>query len=141
MATLSIYGCRGVSLPQGSFRVYPLPDDPNIELPTRVLRNLPPSSPEECIVRVYLIKAVDLQPNDPSGLVSLVFVYSPLVYLYIQHYWYVVMVGLGNCHPLNFWFHIWQFYPKQCSTHFNISTTISGLHEEGRRWWLKHWSC
>ncbi len=54
---------------QGSFRVYPLPGDPNAPVPPRHLDNLPPSTPEECIVRVYIVKAMDLQPNDPSGLV------------------------------------------------------------------------
>ena len=58
-------------LSQGLFRVYPLPGDPNQPMPPRVLNNLPPSAPEECIVRVYIIKALDLQPNDPSGLVIL----------------------------------------------------------------------
>ena len=54
---------------QGSFRVYPLPGDPNAPMPPRILDNLPPSTPEECIVRVYIVRAMDLQPNDPSGLV------------------------------------------------------------------------
>ncbi|XP_070210966.1 myoferlin-like isoform X3 [Littorina saxatilis] len=53
---------------KGTFRVYPLPPDPNEPLPTRMLCNLPPSTPEECLVRIYVIKATDLQPNDPSGL-------------------------------------------------------------------------
>ena len=54
---------------QGTFKVYPLPDDPSLPVPSHILTNLPPSAPEECIVRVYIVKAVDLQPNDPSGLV------------------------------------------------------------------------
>ncbi|XP_064602895.1 myoferlin-like isoform X2 [Liolophura sinensis] len=53
---------------KGSFRVYPLPQDPNDPLPRKILDNLPPSAPEECVVRLYVIKATDLQPNDPSGL-------------------------------------------------------------------------
>ncbi|XP_059157039.1 myoferlin-like isoform X3 [Physella acuta] len=53
---------------KGSFRVYPLPQDPAEQLPPRIFQSLPPSDPEECIVRVYVIKAVDLQPNDPNGL-------------------------------------------------------------------------
>ncbi|KAK2145131.1 hypothetical protein LSH36_700g01069 [Paralvinella palmiformis] len=53
---------------KGLFRVYPLPGDPNVPMPPRKLKNLPPSTPEECIIRIYIIKALDLQPNDPSGL-------------------------------------------------------------------------
>ncbi|XP_076460960.1 myoferlin-like isoform X2 [Babylonia areolata] len=53
---------------KGTFRVYPLPPDPNEPLPPRTLSDLPNSTPEECMVRVYVVKATDLQPNDPSGL-------------------------------------------------------------------------
>ncbi|XP_073239418.1 myoferlin-like [Porites lutea] len=53
---------------KGSFHVYPLPSDPNLPLPPRILRNLPPSEPVECLVRVYIIRAIDLQPMDPNGL-------------------------------------------------------------------------
>ena len=55
---------------QGLFRIYPLPPDPNEPLPMKVFDNLPTSAPQECLVRVYIIKAIDLQPNDSSGLVS-----------------------------------------------------------------------
>ena len=41
---------------QGSFHVYPLPSDPNLPFPPRILKNLPPSEPVECLVRVYIIK-------------------------------------------------------------------------------------
>ncbi len=57
-------------LAQGTFKVYPLPGDPNAPMPLRALSNLPPSAPEDCVVRVYIVRAMDLQPNDPSGLVS-----------------------------------------------------------------------
>lgn len=53
---------------KGAFHVYPLPGNPNLPLPPRILRNLPPSEPVECLVRVYVIKAIDLQPMDPNGL-------------------------------------------------------------------------
>ncbi|BFY97443.1 hypothetical protein BsWGS_00482 [Bradybaena similaris] len=53
---------------KGSFRVYPLPPDPNEPLPPRVFQILPASDPEECLVRVYVIQATDLQPSDPNGL-------------------------------------------------------------------------
>ncbi|EDO26047.1 predicted protein [Nematostella vectensis] len=53
---------------QGTFRVYPLPSDPSMPLPPRHLRNLPPSEPVDCIIRVYVIRALDLQPQDSNGL-------------------------------------------------------------------------
>lgn len=56
---------------KGTFRVYNLPEDPNAPMPLKYLENeVPDSAPVECIVRVYVIKAIDLQPSDPSGLVS-----------------------------------------------------------------------
>ncbi|XP_065924822.1 myoferlin isoform X7 [Magallana gigas] len=53
---------------KGGFKVYPLPPDPNDEMPSKVFTNLPSSTPEECIVRVYVICGIDFQPNDTSGL-------------------------------------------------------------------------
>lgn len=53
---------------KGSFHIYPLPSDPTVPLPPRILTNLPPSDPVECLVRVYVIRAIDLQPMDPNGL-------------------------------------------------------------------------
>ncbi|XP_052821675.1 myoferlin isoform X1 [Octopus bimaculoides] len=51
-----------------SFKVYPLPADPSEPMPDKVIQGLPPSDPHMCIVRVYVVKGIDLQPNDPSGL-------------------------------------------------------------------------
>ena len=42
--------------PQGSFRVYPLPSDPNTPAPPKILKNLPPSAPVECLIRLYVIR-------------------------------------------------------------------------------------
>ncbi|XP_067936252.1 myoferlin-like isoform X2 [Watersipora subatra] len=53
---------------KGTFKVYELPEDPNEPLPPRHLDRLPSPAPEECVVRVYLIQAYDLQPADPNGL-------------------------------------------------------------------------
>ncbi|XP_046851260.1 myoferlin-like isoform X2 [Xenia sp. Carnegie-2017] len=53
---------------KGTFRVYPLPADPNEELPPKAIRNLPPSEPVDCLIRAYIIRAIDLPPQDNSGL-------------------------------------------------------------------------
>ncbi|TGZ59558.1 hypothetical protein CRM22_009034 [Opisthorchis felineus] len=54
---------------KGTFRIYALPEDPKADLPVRYFKDLMVTpKPEECIVRVYIVKATDLQPNDPSGL-------------------------------------------------------------------------
>lgn len=55
---------------KGAFKVYELPEDPNEELPPRHMDRLPSPAPEECVVRVYLVQAYDLQPADPNGMVS-----------------------------------------------------------------------
>ena len=52
---------------KGLFKVYPLPEDPNDPSPHRIMENLPSSSLEECLIRVYIIRAVDLQPTDSNG--------------------------------------------------------------------------
>ncbi|KAJ3607327.1 hypothetical protein NHX12_024379 [Muraenolepis orangiensis] len=52
---------------KGSFRVYPLSDDPGVMAPPRQFRELPDSGPQECLVRVYILRALDLQPKDNNG--------------------------------------------------------------------------
>uniref|UniRef100_H3C6P9 Myoferlin n=1 Tax=Tetraodon nigroviridis TaxID=99883 RepID=H3C6P9_TETNG len=52
---------------KGSFKVYPLSDDPSVAAPPRQFRELPDSGPQECLVRVYVIQATDLQPKDNNG--------------------------------------------------------------------------
>ncbi|KAJ7336523.1 hypothetical protein OS493_011733 [Desmophyllum pertusum] len=53
---------------KGTFRVYPMPEDERASpLPESVFTYLPPSKPVECIVRLYVIKALELQPRDDSG--------------------------------------------------------------------------
>lgn len=56
---------------QGSFKIYALPDDPTIPAPPRQFRELPDSGPQECIVRIYIVRALQLQPQDNNGLVRL----------------------------------------------------------------------
>ncbi|KAM4704437.1 myoferlin isoform 1-T1 [Rhinophrynus dorsalis] len=53
---------------KGSFRIYPLSDDPNIQPPPRQFLELPDSGAQECIVRIYIVKGTDLQPKDNNGL-------------------------------------------------------------------------
>uniref|UniRef100_A0A3B3ZKA4 C2 domain-containing protein n=1 Tax=Periophthalmus magnuspinnatus TaxID=409849 RepID=A0A3B3ZKA4_9GOBI len=52
---------------KGSFKVYPLSDDPGVALPPRQFRELPDSGPQECLVRIYIVRAIDLQPKDNNG--------------------------------------------------------------------------
>ncbi|XP_015201883.2 myoferlin isoform X1 [Lepisosteus oculatus] len=53
---------------KGSFRVYPLSDDPGVPAPPRQFRELPDSGPQECLVRIYIIRGIDLQPKDNNGM-------------------------------------------------------------------------
>lgn len=57
--------------PQGLFCIYPFPEDPNVPKPPRQLRFQPDKEdfPQECLVRVYIIRAINLQPQDFNGLV------------------------------------------------------------------------
>ncbi|PIO29027.1 hypothetical protein AB205_0008540 [Aquarana catesbeiana] len=53
---------------KGSLRIYPLSDDPGVPCPPRQFRELPDSGTQECIVRIYIIRGIDLQPKDSNGL-------------------------------------------------------------------------
>ena len=55
---------------QGSFKIYPLSDDPGVPAPPRQFRELPESGPQECLVRIYVVRCIDLQPKDTNGMVS-----------------------------------------------------------------------
>ncbi|XP_024000837.2 myoferlin-like, partial [Salvelinus sp. IW2-2015] len=52
----------------GSFRVYPLSDDPGVPAPPRQFRELPESGLQECLVRIYVVRCMDLQPKDNNGM-------------------------------------------------------------------------
>uniref|UniRef100_A0A8C0QUP2 Myoferlin n=1 Tax=Canis lupus dingo TaxID=286419 RepID=A0A8C0QUP2_CANLU len=53
---------------KGSFRIYSLPDDPSVPAPPRQFRELPDSVPQECTVRIYIVRGLELQPQDNNGL-------------------------------------------------------------------------
>ncbi|XP_023571965.1 myoferlin isoform X2 [Octodon degus] len=53
---------------KGSFRIYPLSDDPSMPAPPRQFRELPDSVPQECTVRIYIVRGLELQPQDNNGL-------------------------------------------------------------------------
>uniref|UniRef100_A0A4W6E422 Myoferlin n=1 Tax=Lates calcarifer TaxID=8187 RepID=A0A4W6E422_LATCA len=53
---------------KGSFKIYPLPDDPGVPAPPRQFRELPESGPQECLVRIYIVRGIDLQPKDTNGM-------------------------------------------------------------------------
>ncbi|GCB78793.1 hypothetical protein scyTo_0016872 [Scyliorhinus torazame] len=52
---------------KGSFKIYALPDDPSVANPPRQFHELPASGLQECLVRVYVVRAFGLQPKDSNG--------------------------------------------------------------------------
>uniref|UniRef100_A0A8D1LB19 Dysferlin n=1 Tax=Sus scrofa TaxID=9823 RepID=A0A8D1LB19_PIG len=52
---------------KGLFKIYPLPEDPAIPMPPRQFHQLASQEPQECLVRIYIIRAFGLQPKDPNG--------------------------------------------------------------------------
>ncbi|XP_029450348.1 dysferlin isoform X2 [Rhinatrema bivittatum] len=52
---------------KGAFKLYALPDDPSVLMPPRQFCQLPARGPQECLVRVYIVRAFDLQPKDTNG--------------------------------------------------------------------------
>ncbi|XP_072623005.1 dysferlin isoform X21 [Vulpes vulpes] len=52
---------------KGLFKIYPLPEDPAVPMPPRQFHQLAAQGPQECLVRIYIIRAFGLQPKDPNG--------------------------------------------------------------------------
>uniref|UniRef100_A0A5F8H5D9 C2 domain-containing protein n=1 Tax=Monodelphis domestica TaxID=13616 RepID=A0A5F8H5D9_MONDO len=55
---------------KGLFRIYPLSENPKQPSPPRQFQNLSEkqSGPQRCLVRVYVVRAFNLQPKDNNGL-------------------------------------------------------------------------
>ncbi|NWR05260.1 MYOF protein, partial [Paradoxornis webbianus] len=53
---------------KGLFRIYPEPEEPGAAPAPRCFPRLPPSRPQECLVRVYVVRALELSPRDVTGL-------------------------------------------------------------------------
>ncbi|KAM3830445.1 fer-1-like protein 5 [Vipera latastei] len=53
---------------KGLFQIYPLPEDPRILPPPRQFQELPANVSQDCLVRVYIVRAFNLQPKDLNGL-------------------------------------------------------------------------
>ena len=42
-------------------------ENPKDALPHRLMSNFPSNNVEECLVRIYIIRGIDLQPKDSNG--------------------------------------------------------------------------
>uniref|UniRef100_H2LS40 Myoferlin like n=1 Tax=Oryzias latipes TaxID=8090 RepID=H2LS40_ORYLA len=52
---------------QGSFKIYPLSDDPSVPAPPCQFKELPESGPQECLVRIYVVRCIEVQSKDSNG--------------------------------------------------------------------------
>lgn len=53
---------------KGLFKIYPLPPDPKEPAgKVRYFSKVKDSKPVDCLVRVYIIRGIELQPKDPNG--------------------------------------------------------------------------
>ncbi|XP_023819286.1 myoferlin [Oryzias latipes] len=52
---------------KGSFKIYPLSDDPSVPAPPCQFKELPESGPQECLVRIYVVRCIEVQSKDSNG--------------------------------------------------------------------------
>lgn len=52
------------------FKIYPIPEDCTNIKDNMIYKNVGSMHKEECIVRIYIIKGIDLQSKDPNGKVN-----------------------------------------------------------------------
>jgi hypothetical protein len=52
---------------KGMFKIYPIAENAHNIKDNMIFKNVHPMHKEECIVRVYIIRGIDLQPKDSNG--------------------------------------------------------------------------
>ena len=55
---------------KGSFKIYPIPDNTDIVRHNFFFNNVKQVLKEECIVRIYIVRGIDLQAKDSNGKVK-----------------------------------------------------------------------
>ena len=55
---------------KGSFKIYPIPEDADNVQQNLFFSNIKQVVKEECLVRVYIVRGIDLQPKDSNGKVK-----------------------------------------------------------------------
>lgn len=53
------------------FKIYPIPEDSQNVTDNMIFKNIQPMHKEECILRVYIVRGIDLQSKDSNGKVRL----------------------------------------------------------------------
>ncbi|CAH2274837.1 myoferlin isoform X2 [Pelobates cultripes] len=53
---------------KASFRIYPLPENTELLMPPAQFYDIPDNSPQECLLRIYIVRGLDLSPRDRNGL-------------------------------------------------------------------------
>ena len=52
---------------KGMFKVYPVSEDAQNITENLIFKNVVPMHKEECLIRVYIVKRIDLQSKDSNG--------------------------------------------------------------------------
>lgn len=55
------------------FKIYPIPEDAQNITDNMIFKNIQPMHKEECLLRVYIVRGVDLQSKDSNGKVIRIF--------------------------------------------------------------------